>query len=196
MAQSITKKALKQIDKVDYLSVRDELKTGDLIFCSGDYHFSKLIQHFTASVWSHVGMIYKDENLGRILVLESEKMYGVRLAPLSKYVKDYHGKNKPYKGQVAIAKLEPAPDIQATNNAISFGLDELTKPYDNSEIVRIALRILFQIGKRKRDRKYVCSELVYECFAKAGITFTPKNRMITPDDIWSDKRVKMKYRVL
>lgn len=196
MAASITKKALKQIDKTDYLLIRDELKTGDLIFCSGDYTFSKLIEGFTKSVWSHVGMIYKDDNLGRVLVLESEKMYGVRLAPLSKYVKDYHGKNKPYKGQIAIAHLQPSPHTQAMNNAISFGLDELTKPYDNSEIVRIALRILFQIGKRKRDKKYVCSELVYECFAKAGIIFTPKNRMITPDDIWSDKRVEMKYRVL
>lgn len=196
MAESITKKALKQIEKVDYLSIRDELKTGDLIFCSGDYTFSKLIEGLTKSVWSHVGMIYKDETLGRILVLESEKMYGVRLAPLSKYVKDYHGKNKPYKGQIAIAKLQPLPDTQVMNNAISFGLDELTKPYDNSEIIRIALRILFQIGKRKRDKKYVCSELVYECFAKAGITFIPKDRMITPDDIWSDKRVEMKYRVL
>jgi uncharacterized protein YycO len=196
MAESITKKALKQIEKVDYLSIRDELKTGDLIFCSGDYTFSKLIESFTKSVWSHVGMIYKDETLGRILVLESEKMYGVRLAPLSKYVKDYHGKNKPYKGQIAIAKLQPLPDTQVMNNAISFGLDELTKPYDNSEIIRIALRILFQIGKRKRDKKYVCSELVYECFAKAGITFIPKDRMITPEDIWNDQRVAMKYRVL
>jgi cell wall-associated NlpC family hydrolase len=196
MAQAITKKDLKRIERTDYLSIRDNLKTGDLIFCSGDYTFSKLIEGFTKSVWSHVGMIYKDENLGRVLVLESEKMYGVRLAPLSKYVKDYHGKNKPYKGQIVIAKLQPLPETQVMNNAISFGLDELTKPYDNSEIIRIALRILFQIGKRKRDKKYVCSELVYECFAKAGITFIPKDRMITPDDIWSDGRVDMKYRVL
>lgn len=196
MAQPITKRALKQIDKADYFTVRDELKTGDLIFCSGDYTFSKLIERFTKSVWSHVGIIYKDENLGRVLVLESEKMYGVRLAPLSKYIKDYHGKNKPYKGQVAIAKLNPLPDAHTLNTAISFGLDELTKPYDNSEIIRIALRILLQIGKRKRDKKYVCSELVYECFSKAGITFTPKNRMITPDDIWCDSRVTMNFRLL
>ena len=54
--------------------------------------FSKAIQKFTCSVWSHVGMIYRDPTLKRVFILESETLIGVRLAPLSKYLRDYHGK--------------------------------------------------------------------------------------------------------
>jgi hypothetical protein len=50
-----------------------------MVFCSGSYFFSKTIQWFTRSVWSHVGIIYRDDNLQRIFVLESETVIGVRL---------------------------------------------------------------------------------------------------------------------
>jgi hypothetical protein len=38
-------------------TIRDDLQTGDLAFCSGSYFFSHAIQRFTRSVWSHLGMI-------------------------------------------------------------------------------------------------------------------------------------------
>ena len=52
------------------------------------------------------------------------------------------------------------------NKGISFGLDELTRPYDNFEIVRIMIRILFHISKRERNRNYICSELVRDILQK------------------------------
>lgn len=196
MAQSITKQEIRKIICVRYESIRDTLKTGDLIFCSGDYLFSRIIQRFTKSVWSHVGVIYYDPTLDRMLVLESEKLYGVRLAPLSKYIKDYHGKNKPYKGLITVARLEPELNLDDIKKGLSFGLDELTKPYDDGEILRIALRILFSRGKRVKDRKYICSELVQVCFKVMGVHFKYHKKIISPDDIWRDERLLMKYRVL
>lgn len=193
MAHELTQEQLTQIPPRKYKIIRNELQTGDLIFCSGNYFFSKLIQKFTKSVWSHVGIIYKDENLDRILVLESEKLYGVRLAPLSKYVKDYHGKNKPYKGKVIIARVNTTTDYK---QAISFGMDELTKPYDNVEVIRIAIRILFGITRRETNRNYICSELVQECFKKENIFFKDNDTKISPDDIWKDERVNMLYRLV
>ena len=50
-------------------------------------------------------------------------------------------------------------------------MDELTKPYDNFEIIRIGLRILFRISRHTRDRKYICSKLVYDCFDRIGVPF-------------------------
>ena len=51
---------------------------------------------------------------------------------------------------MVIAKLkEPVEDMRL-NRGISFGLDALTKPYDNYEIFRIMIRILFHISKRKK----------------------------------------------
>ncbi len=196
MAQEITIKELSQLSVVKYHTIRDELRTGDIIFCSGSYMFSRLIQKFTKSVWSHVGIVYKDEKLNRVLVLESEKLIGVRFAPLSKYLKDYHGRNKPYKGFIAIGRVNVQLAENEMNDLICFGMDELTKPYDNYEIVRIATRILFKLGKRADDRKYICSELVYAAFKRAELEFKYKNKLISPDDIWKDEKVEMKFRIL
>jgi Permuted papain-like amidase enzyme, YaeF/YiiX, C92 family len=196
MAHALTIQQLEQIPPRKYKIIRAELKTGDLIFCSGNYFFSKIIQRFTKSVWSHVGIVYKDEALDRILVLESETLYGVRLAPLSKYLKDYHGKNKPYKGKVILARVQPEIPITQNNKAISFGMDELTKPYDNWEIVRIAIRIVFKITRRAKNRNYICSELVQECFKNAGVRFKDNDTKISPDDIWLDEHIQLMYRLL
>ncbi len=196
MAKDLTRKEILGYTPVKYEDIRSTLKTGDLVFCSGNYLFSRLIQRFTKSLWSHVGMVYYDTALDRMLILESEKLYGVRFAPLSKYMKDYHGKNKPYKGLIAVARLEPELDLEQLKKGISFGMDELTKPYDDWEILRIAMRILFKRGRRVKDRKYICSELVQVCFKQFDIVFNYRNKIISPDDIWKDQRLVMKHRLL
>jgi cell wall-associated NlpC family hydrolase len=196
MAISITKTQLKKTPVITYEKIRDYLKTGDIFFSSGSYAFSGVIQKLTKSTWSHVAVIYKDEELGRILVLEAEPSVGIRLMPLSKYLKDYKGTKRPYKGQVVIASLNKGIQKEQLNKGICFGLDELTRPYDNYEIIRIMTRILFHISKRERNRNYICSELVRDIFAKAGIVMQYRDTYISPDNIWSDERVEMRYRIL
>jgi Permuted papain-like amidase enzyme, YaeF/YiiX, C92 family len=196
MASNITKHQLKEMPVIAYDKIRDFVKTGDIFFSSGSYAFSGVIQKLTKSTWSHVAVIYKDEELGRVLVLEAEPYVGIRLIPLSKYLHDYQGKKRPYKGQIAIAKLNMDTPKENLNKGISFGLDELTRPYDNFEIVRIMVRILFHISRREKNRNYICSELVRDIFAKAGIIMHYKDTYISPDAIWTDSRVEMKYRIL
>lgn len=196
MADRLGVKAVAALPVLAYDQVRDQLQTGDIVFCSGTYLFSKSIRWFTKSVWSHVGIIYRDDNLRRIFILESETAIGVRLVPLSKYLRDYHGRNKPYQGRIVIGRIAPAADGEQVKKAISFGMDELTRPYDNWEIMRIAMRILFRRGRKDRDRKYICSELVYEAFRKADIAFRFNRNSISPDDIWKDARVEMKFRIM
>ena len=196
MATPITTAQIAALNRSDYGAVRDQLRTGDLVFCSGSYFFSKAIQRFTRSVWSHVGIVYKDDELQRVFVLESEVAIGVRLAPLSKYLRDYHGRNRPYRGRIVVARVTPEVDAQAMRRAISFGMDELTKPYDNFEILRTALRIVFRVSRRTRDRKYICSELVHECFRAAGVKFKLTDAYVSPDDIWKDASVQLQHRIL
>jgi hypothetical protein len=196
VAAPLAKKEIKRLPVQSYDRVRAELRSGDLVFCSGSYLFSGLIQRFTGSVWSHVGVVYRDEALQRVFVLESEAGIGVRLVPLSKYLRDYHGRNKPYRGQIVVGRAVPALDVDQVRNAVSYGMDLLTKPYDNSEILRIAMRILFRIGRRTRDRKYICSELVDECYRAAGVRFTRPDNYVSPDDIWRNDCVVMHQRVL
>ena len=196
MAEPITKTQIRQRPLVPYEQLRGELRTGDLMFCSGSYLFSRAIQRFTRSVWSHVGIVYKDDALQRLFVLESETGIGVRLAPVSKYLRDYHGRRRPYRGEIMVARVQPEVDRERVHRAISFGMDELTKPYDNSEILRIMLRILFRVSRRTRDRKYICSELVFECFRQAGVSFRLADRFVSPDDIWRDAQVVPLQRIL
>ena len=196
MANPLTKKELKELPVVPYDKIRDYLQTGHIFFSSGSYTFSGIIQRLTKSVWSHVAIIYKDEELGRVMVLEAEPYVGIRLIPLSKYLKDYKGKKRSYKGQIVIAQLNFELEKQRLNKGISFGLDELTRPYDNWEIIRIMLRILFRKGKRERNRNYICSELVRDAFAKAGVIFPMHDTYISPQEIWKDARVEFKYRIL
>ena len=196
MADRLGVKAVAALPVLAYDQVRDQLQTGDLVFCSGTYLFSKSIRWFTKSVWSHVGIIYRDDNLRRIFILESEIAIGVRLVPLSKYLRDYHGRKKPYQGRIVVGRIVPAADGEKVKKAISFGMDELTRPYDNWEIMRIAMRILFRRGRKNRDRRYICSELVYEAFRKADIAFRFNRNSISPDDIWKDARVEMQFRIM
>jgi cell wall-associated NlpC family hydrolase len=196
MAEPIAKREIKRLPLQAYESLREHLHTGDLVFCSGSYLFSGLIQRFTGSVWSHVGIVYHDDNLQRLFVLESETGIGVRLVPISKYLRDYHGRRRPYRGQIVIGRVEPAPTEAQARQAISFGMDLLTKPYDNFEILRIAARIAFRIGRRTRDRKFICSELVDECYRAAGVRFARRDNYISPDDIWRDPGVRLLARVL
>ncbi|MFO1349788.1 MAG: YiiX/YebB-like N1pC/P60 family cysteine hydrolase [Gammaproteobacteria bacterium] len=196
MATPVNQKQIQQLPVRKYEAIRNELRTGDLVFCSGSYLFSLIIQAFTHSSWSHVGLIYRDDYLERVFILESEVLIGVRLAPLSKYLQDYHGRRKPYKGRMMIARIQPAIDTEGIKQAISFGLDELTKPYDNWEILRIVIRTLFGIGRKSRDRRYICSELVYECLKKAGLEFKLRGKSISPDLLWCDEKVEAQYRIL
>ena len=196
MAEAIAKRDIARLPVRRYDEVRAELRSGDLVFCSGSYVFSGMIQRFTRSVWSHVGIVHRDDQLGRLFILESETGIGVRLVPISKYLRDYHGRRRPYRGQIVIGRVEPAPDAAQLRQAVSFGMDLLTRPYDNFEILRIAARIAFRVGRRTQDRKFICSELVDECYRAAGVRFARRDNYISPDDIWRDPAVRMVARVL
>ncbi len=196
MAEAISKKQIKGLPVFPYEKIRDQLKTGHLFFSSGSYTFSGIIQRLTKSAWSHVAIVYKDEELGRVLILEAEPKIGIRLIPLSKYLHDYKGTKRAYKGQVVLAKLNFQLEQEKLNKAICFGLDELTRPYDNWEIIRIMTRILLRIGKREKNKNYICSELVRDAFAKAGVIFRLNDTYISPQEIWKDIRIEMKYRIL
>jgi hypothetical protein len=69
-------------------------------------------------------------------------------------------------------------------------MDELTKPYDNFEIMRIGFRILFHVSRHPRDRRYICPELVCECFNSIGIPFHLTDEYASPDDIWQDRQMQ------
>ena len=195
MATHIESKDIKALSITPYQELRTKLKSGDLLFASGDYLVSKAIQKMTDSPWSHVGIVFKLDSIDRMLLLESVEDMGVRFAPLSKYLNDYESR-KPYKGRVVIGRCSDVDQGIVTGLA-KFGIDELTRPYDKDEIAKILARITLGIGKKERDREYICSELVYECFYSAGREFVYDTRgFISPENIWVDKKVSLVGRIL
>lgn len=196
MAVPITYSELKKIQVSNYETIRSQLKTGDIYFCAGNYLFSKLIRYFTKSAFSHCGIIYHDSELDRTLFIESEASVGVRMGPFSKYIRDYNGTKKSYKGIVIVVSLQENLSEEERKKMLGFALDELTRPYDNKEIFRILYRTVFGKLKRVKDKNYICSEYVYEAFRKAGIYFQYREKSISPNDIWQDEKVILKWRLV
>lgn len=195
MATHLESKDIKALPITSYQDIRAQLKSGDLLFASGDYLVSKAIQKFTGSPWSHVGIVFRLDSIDRMLLLESVEDMGVRFAPLSRYLSDYEN-GKPYKGRVVLARCKDV-NTEIVGGLAKFGIDELTRPYDKDEIAKIMARIALGIGKKERDREYICSELVYECFSNAGREFGYDARgFISPENIWVDKNVSLVCRIL
>jgi hypothetical protein len=194
MARPISTTELKQLPINSYQQRRAKLRSGDLLFASGNYPVSKVIRKMTGSPWSHVGIIFWLKSINRVLLLESVESVGVRFAPLSKYLTAY-SRGKPYRGMIILARCT---DVAAKNidDLARCGVDELTRPDDKDEIVAIVARIALGRGKPKRDREYICSELVYECFANAGKEFAyNKKGFISPEDVWRDEKVRLISRI-
>ncbi len=49
----------KSINTIEYTELKNDLRTGDLLLCSGEYLVSKLIKQVSNSLFSHVGIILK-----------------------------------------------------------------------------------------------------------------------------------------
>lgn len=195
MAAHVENEEVRALPVLPYAVVRAQLKSGDLLFASGDYLVSEAIRKVTDSPWSHVGIVLRFESIDRVLLLESVEDMGVRLAPLSKYLVDYED-GKPYRGRALLARCQDLAPA-AVSGLTAFGFDELTQPYDRDEVAKIVARIALGIGRKERDREYICSELVYECFLRAGkeIAYNPQG-FIAPEDVWRDDSIVPVGRVL
>lgn len=187
----------------------DNLKTGDLLLCSGTGFFARMIQAATESEWSHVGVLIRVEAIERVMVLESLEPVGVRCVPLEKYLEDYDGRGNPYPGRICIGRhseFGTKATPEALRNFARFGVDQLGYPYDTQMIAKIAARIMISravlnpdrrdLESRwsqrglERDKDYICSELAWECYQSLGLDVTHDPRtFIAPADFANDERV-------
>ena len=187
----------------NYDVFRPEIKSGDLLLCSGTGFFSRMIQTATKSIWSHVAFVVRLDAINRIMILESVEDIGVRTVPLRKYLHDYDSRGNSYPGRIAIARHANFADKAKPEKLYKFGqfaVDLFGYPYDNDEIVKIAARIAgsympFSKNVRKTlkpDQEYICSEYVLECYRQLGINITHDSRgFIAPADFAKSKEVTL-----
>lgn len=188
---------------LNYEEARLQIRSGDILLCSGTSDFSQIIQGFTDSIWSHVGFILWNKEIDRLFVMESVEGIGVRMVPLSFYVSNYEGAEKSYPGRLLIARHEDFKRVHIRNLA-KKAIDLIGYRYDGDEIARITLRIaLSKIIKEKgenpveHDSEYICSEYAYECFKSLGLYIHCDSRgFIAPVDFAKTKEVNAVFGIL
>ncbi|MCK4958558.1 MAG: hypothetical protein KAT00_04150, partial [Planctomycetes bacterium] len=175
-----------------------DIRSGDLLLCSGSTFFSRMIRRVTRSVWSHVAFVIRLETIDRIMVLESVESVGVRTIPLSRYVRDYSGQNEGgYPGRLLLGRhksfsMVSKPEMTKMSQ---FAVDLFGYPYDRDEILRIGARICknllgFREDEVQREREYICSEYVWECYNSLNIRVDhDTGGFIAPRDFARDLKV-------
>ena len=197
---------------VRYEDIRGLLRTGDLLGCSGNGVFSKLIKEAQALInkkttdreLSHIAFIYRLDMLDRIMVFESVESIGVRPVTLSSYLRDYNGTGKGYDGELYIYRHckfdEVRPEVLRV--ASQKAVDLFGHQYDNGEIAKIAQRIIMsKLGvdysgkKLERDNEYICSEYVYEFYRGVGLRIEYDLGIILPADYDQDPSINFMWRL-
>lgn len=181
-------KKFEGITKQRYEAVRQDIRSGDLLLAAGNYPISRMIEHFSDSMFSHVGFLFTWNS--RVLVLESVEDDGVRAVPLSQYVLDYEGSGAPYNGRLFLGRHNMALDVDKLNLMLGKAADTLNKKYDKEEIARILARVTIGLGRHSDNDAYICSEFVDVCFQAIGVSF-PRNEkgFIFPEHIAADVNV-------
>jgi len=169
-----------------------QLKAGDVILCSGNKSFSKLIRWRTKSRYSHASICYDSES-----VVEASKS-GVRMVATKTLIRGY-----PY---VAVLRN---PDVWTTERiaAMQFFLDKILETgakynygcirqflfdqEDDSYDIDERIRQYFLEELKPKELlagRYFCSELVMACFIVTGIiseaaSFAFQPKTFAPVDI-------------
>jgi len=182
---------LNNILLTSYYELYDVIQDGDILMYSGEDDVSKIIQKATQSMWSHVGILFKIEPWKRLMLIESVENMGVRLIPLSRYIQNIEREEEEeeFYARLIIARHQQLKP-EMIHRLINYSIDLITRPYDIEEIMQIMERLRTGQGKMKRDRAYMCSEMVYECYHKIGIELNHHPfGFISPEDIWLDENV-------
>lgn len=169
-----------------YSDIRDQLQTGDVVLFSGRGFFSWLIQVFTNSNWSHVGMVVKLPEYDTVLLFESTTLSktkgfftgktkeGVQLVSLSSRIKDYNGK-------VAIRHIYDTSDV--TSEFVKFREEVNDREYEKNKFQLFKSAYDGWFGRNKTDLSSIfCSELVAEFWQRIKrISACVPSNEYTPD---------------
>jgi hypothetical protein len=184
-------------------AIKGRIRNGDILLCSGDDPFSKLIGWSTKSPWTHVALAYRWPALGRVMVFESVQKIGVRTVPLATFVSQSSTGQKPYPGKIILARHDEYADkggahgSAAMKRLADFAVDRFGDPFAPGEIVKIGLRIIAGSLNRTMPKslgpkdEFICSEYVAKCFDAVGIK-VPWDGLgfIAPSDFAKDPNVR------
>jgi uncharacterized protein YycO len=160
--------------RLENFKLEQEVNNGDIIFQTSKSSQSKAIQLATNSKYSHMGMIY--ENDEQFFVYEA--VQPVKLTPLSEWI------NRGENGHYVIKRLENAKQVLTSSTFTKMkqiGEQFKGKPYD----------IYFEWS----DDKIYCSELVWKIYKQATDIEIGELEQLSDFDLTNDiVKAKMKER--
>ena len=174
---TIADDVLTELKPRPYAEVRRLVHNGDLLLCSANDPFSRLIRWSAKSPWSHIAIAYRIPTLNRVMVLESVQQLGVRTVPLASFISRTSSGTHPYPGRIILARHAGVATLSAARSKrlFDFAFSRLGDHFAGGEILKIALRLLLsRPGMRLPHmlgpkNEFICSEYVAKCFEHAGL---------------------------
>jgi hypothetical protein len=193
---SIGAEVLTDLPAEDLATIAPKIRNGDLLFCSADDPFSRLIGWSTKSPWTHVGIAWRWHSVDRIVALECVQKIGVHSVALERFISQTSTGQRPYPGKIVLARHA---DIEARGDLlplIRYAIDAMGDPFSPAEIAKIGMRIAFaRTGREmpeplKAKDEFICSEYVDRCYRKVDVEIPWDGKgFIAPADIANDPKV-------
>lgn len=191
--------ALQSLPPRPYSEVRAQVRDGDILMCSADDSFSRLIRWATRSPWSHCALAFRMEEIERVIVLECVEKMGVRAVPLSAFIARTSSGVEPYPGKILLARhrgMAAKSRRHAIQRMAGFAFDRLGDRFSKAEVGKIALRIaLGRFDARlhpslQAKNEFICSEYVARCLAEVGLEVSWDGLgFIAPADFAADPQI-------
>jgi hypothetical protein len=188
---AIADNVLSELKPLAYAKARELVRNGDILLCSAEDPFSKVIRWSTKSPWSHIAIAYRIDSLDRMMVFEAVTQIGVRTVPLSHFIAYTSSGAHPYPGKILLARDQRMEGLSTAKLKAMYGfaIGCLGDKFAPAEILKIASRIVFGRTGKKMPRflgprnEFICSEYVARCFDKAGLKI-PWDGLgfVAPDD--------------
>ena len=145
------------------------MQAGDLIFFSGKSFISRIVEIFTLSKFSHVGIVIDKNNLLEAL------QEGVVITPMSEAVKR--------KDKIFYCPLSGSARYFFNQDAFNkFVKGVIGKPYDYYQAGKSALDYIRKT--KEDDNKYFCSELACDILKHSGVIKGINESTLSPIDLY------------
>lgn len=192
-----------------YQDLRNRIHNGDLLFCGGQFAFSKTIRYLSGcSKVSHVGIVYWWND--RLMLLESVETDGVRIVPVSQYVGNYENTEKPYNGRLYLARDQrlfrpPENEVDLARSIRNPKVEQLlataasllNKKFSFKDVLVFFLQGNTGRFQHEDNEEFLCSEFVARCFAGVGIDYPGDGRgFVAPEHIAMSEHIEVLVEIV
>lgn len=146
-----------------------------VLFSAKHFFFSRIIEYFTNSPYSHVGLILKSPTYispkltGTYLWESGEEIVDNKIK-LGVQLTEWDNLFKNYDGRIWMRKLMPNLDIDVNKEKIvEIYNNTINKPYDLDIFDFICADLQLDIGNCRKTDKFFCSALCGYIYEKMGI---------------------------